>query len=176
MEGDLRFGVLHHLLQVPSEPGLSDVLHDGLDVEQVVIQTTVPNLDFIPKGRPTNNPSELFLSGAADLFLNRLSKSYDYVIIDSVPVLVADDTTSLAPKVEGIVFVVRGGFTSIPLARRALELLRRRQGCVLGVVCNRGAGHLMHYGSEEVPPLGRETNGRPAPVAGAHRNGQSRVE
>lgn len=159
VEGDLRCGVLHRLLNVPNEPGLTDVLRDGLGVNQAVVHTSVPNLSFIPKGSPADNPGELFLGPAADSFLSGTSKDYDYVIIDSVPILAADDTTSLAPKVDGIVFVVRGAFTSIPLARRALELLRKRQGCVLGVVCNRSASHLADYNYARTYQTHRDSNG-----------------
>jgi succinoglycan biosynthesis transport protein ExoP len=164
VEGDLRCGVLHQLLQVAAEPGLSDVLRDGLEPSRVIVPTEVPNLSFLPQGRPINDPGELFLSDAADRFLGAIAKDYDYVILDSAPVLAADDTTSLAPKVEGIVFVVRGGFTSIPLARRGLELLHQRQGRVLGVVCNRGAADLNHSGYEKVYQRHRGSNGLEHPA------------
>ena len=62
--------------------------------------------------------------------------SIDYVIIDSAPVMVADDTTSLAPKIDATLFVVRYGFSSIRTSLKALDLLRDRQANMLGLVCN----------------------------------------
>ena len=59
------------------------------------------------------------------------------IIIDSIPIFAADDTTSLAPKVDGVLFVMRNKFTSADTARHALELLYERQGKVLGLVFNR---------------------------------------
>jgi capsular exopolysaccharide synthesis family protein len=145
VDADLRCGVLPELLGARSEPGLADVLKDGKSLAEAIVTTRIPNLSFLPPGRRVNNPGELFLSVEADEFLAQVYRDYDYVVIDSVPVLAADDTTSLAPKVEGIVFVVRGSFTGTRSAQRALEMLHDRQGCVLGAVCNRGADDVPNY-------------------------------
>src|SRR5438309_10976623 len=61
---------------------------------------------------------------------------YDYIIIDSSPVLAADDTTSLAPKIDATIFVVRLSYTSARLAKKALELLYGRHVNIPGVILN----------------------------------------
>jgi Mrp family chromosome partitioning ATPase len=61
---------------------------------------------------------------------------YDYIIIDSSPVLAADDSTSLAPKIDATLFVVRLSYTSARLTRKSLELLYNRQVNVPGVILN----------------------------------------
>ena len=61
---------------------------------------------------------------------------YDYVILDTVPVMAADDVTSLAPHVDGVLFVIRAEFTSARVARAALDSLYQRQVRVLGLVFN----------------------------------------
>jgi Mrp family chromosome partitioning ATPase len=58
------------------------------------------------------------------------------VIFDSSPVLAADDTTSLAPKLDAAMFVVRFSLSSTRLSKKAIELLRDRQANVIGIVCN----------------------------------------
>jgi Mrp family chromosome partitioning ATPase len=68
--------------------------------------------------------------------LREVYADYEYVIIDSSPVLVADDTSSLAPKMDAVLFVVRFGESSARLGQRAVELLRQRQANVLGLVLN----------------------------------------
>jgi len=61
---------------------------------------------------------------------------YDYVILDTVPVMAADDVTSLAPHVDGVIFVIRAEFTSARVARASLNSLYQRQVRVLGLVFN----------------------------------------
>ena len=65
--------------------------------------------------------------------------------MDSIPVFAADDTTSLAPKMDAVLFVIRGSFTGTRTARRALELLYERQAKVLGLVYSRANAHSRGY-------------------------------
>ena len=73
-------------------------------------------------------------------------QQFDYVLIDSSPVFAADDTATLAPMVDGTLFVVRNRFSRPRPAREALELLFQRQAKVLGLVFNRAdASARSHY-------------------------------
>jgi Mrp family chromosome partitioning ATPase len=103
------------------------------------INTQLSNggLWLLPRGKTAHNSGELFLSEKCDRLLARMREDYDCVILDSIPVFAADDTTSLAPKVDGVLFVIRNKFTSADTARHALELLYERQAKVLGLVFNR---------------------------------------
>ena len=69
-------------------------------------------------------------------FLQEAASKYDYVILDSVPVMAADDVTSLAPLVDGVLFVIRAVYTSARVAQASLEALYQRQVRVLGLVFN----------------------------------------
>ena len=124
-----RFGV-------PAEPGLSEVLSKGSAWEAAVHATRFSNLFVLPAGASTAQPSELFISEATKRFLRDAAGKYDYVILDTVPVMAADDVTSLAPQVDGVLFVIRAVFTSARVARAALESLYQRQVRVLGLVFN----------------------------------------
>ena len=68
--------------------------------------------------------------------IREMYNQYDYIIIDSSPVLAADDTTSLAPKIDATLFVVRLSYTSARLTKKSLELLYNRQVNVPGVILN----------------------------------------
>ena len=61
---------------------------------------------------------------------------FDYVVFDTPPVIILDDTLCLAPKLDATIFVVRFNNSSVRSSRRALELLARRQANVIGLVCN----------------------------------------
>ena len=79
----------------------------------------------------------LFLNPAIDQILARFREQYDYVLIDSCPMFAADDTSTLAPKADGVLFVVRSRFSHARVVREALELLFHRQARVLGLILNR---------------------------------------
>ena len=69
-------------------------------------------------------------------FLQESAAEYDYVLIDTAPVMAADDVTSLAPRVDSVIFVVRAEYTSSRVARAALDMLYQRKARVLGLVFN----------------------------------------
>jgi capsular exopolysaccharide synthesis family protein len=137
IDGDMRRGQLQKFFQLPSEPGLSDLLTGQMGVKEVVHQTPYENLFFVPTGKPTEVPGELFLNGRTDVVLRDLAANYDFVLIDTPPILATDDTTSLAPKTDGVLFVVRESFSKSCLVRPALDQLLQRQAKVLGLIVNR---------------------------------------
>jgi Mrp family chromosome partitioning ATPase len=77
--------------------------------------------------------------------LAQLRQQYDCVIMDSIPIFAADDTTSLAPKLDAVLFVVRGSHTGTRTIRHALDLLYDRQAKVMGLVFNRANGASRSY-------------------------------
>jgi succinoglycan biosynthesis transport protein ExoP len=106
-------------------------------IERVMVETSIPGLFFVPCGKFASNGSELFLGPSADAFLKQVKDRFDYVLVDSAPVFAADDATSLAPKMDSVIFVVRSRYTRAALARKALDALYQRQAKVLGLVFNR---------------------------------------
>src|SRR5437763_11997375 len=90
----------------------------------------------MPRGKTLGQPSEHLLRETTDVLLREVYNHYDYIIIDSSPVLAADDSTSLAPKIDATLFVVRLSYTSARLTRKSLELLYNRQVNVPGVILN----------------------------------------
>ena len=94
------------------------------------------NLHVLPRGRNVPQPSEYLLNRNTDRLLQELYPLYDYIIIDSSPVLAADDTASLAPKIDATLFVVRMGFTSAKMTRKSLEILYDRQANIPGLILN----------------------------------------
>ena len=136
VDGDLRKGCLHDLLGLESTPGLSDLLLSPGEADKFIQASPMPNLWFLARGSRPRNPGDLFLSHVFDDLLAALRERFDYVIIDSGPVFAADDTTTLAPKVDGTLFVVRSHFSRSGVVKEALELLYQRQATVLGLILN----------------------------------------
>jgi len=145
VDGDLRKGILHKKFNVSTTPGLSEVLSQGLEWSKLVVPTHSPNLSLLPRGNVSKNPGELFLTSQIQDRLKEMSALYDYVIIDSAPVMAADDVTSLSPHVEGVIFLIRARYTSARVAHAALELLNQREVDVLGLVFNGVEAHAAEY-------------------------------
>jgi polysaccharide biosynthesis transport protein len=136
VDADLRKGALHRRFELPAEPGLSEVLSKGVDWETAVRPTKYNNLFILPAGAYTAQSSELFVKEATTRLLQDAAAKFDYVVLDTVPVMAADDVTSLAPQVDGVLFVIRAVFTSARVARASLESLYQRRVRVLGLVFN----------------------------------------
>jgi len=136
IDGDLRRGALREAFGVSSKIGFSEVLKQEVNWQEVVVPTSYPNLFIIPRGKTLGQPSEHLLRESTDALLREMYDHYDYIIIDSSPVLAADDSTSLAPKIDATLFVVRLSYTSARLTRKSLELLYNRQVNVPGVILN----------------------------------------
>jgi polysaccharide biosynthesis transport protein len=133
---DLRRGALREAFGISSKIGFSEVLKQEVNWREVVVPTAVPTLFVLPRGKTLSQPSEHLLRDSTEALLKEIYQHYDYVIIDSSPVLAADDTTSLAPKIDATIFVVRLSYTSARLTKKALELLYNRQVNIPGVILN----------------------------------------
>jgi succinoglycan biosynthesis transport protein ExoP len=133
---DLRRGALREAFGISSKIGFSEVLKGEVNWQEVVVPTAYETLFVLPRGKTLSQPSEHLLRDSTEALLREIYQHYDYVIIDSSPVLAADDTTSLAPKIDATIFVVRLSYTSARLTKKALELLYNRQVNIPGVILN----------------------------------------
>lgn len=136
IDADLRRGHLHDAFNTPNLVGLSSVLSGQSSWKDAIVQPENYQFDIIPRGPIPPNPGELFLSKSAVDIFHQLRDVYDYVIVDSAPILATDDTSSIAPKLDGTIFLTRTSYTSARLTRNALDLLYQRQVKVLGIVLN----------------------------------------
>lgn len=145
VDGDMRRGALNEYFELPITPGFSEVLQGGVSWREAVRNTAQENLQILPRGRTLNRTSEYYLGSVTDDFLRDVHQEYDFVVIDSAPVLAKDDTTSLAPKVDTVLMVARATVSSARLTRTALLALYKRQVNVLGFVLNGAAKSAPDY-------------------------------
>ncbi len=150
IDADLRRPTQHTLFSVSQTPGLAEVISTTTSASEAIQPTWVQGLSLLTAGDTSLNPGSLFLKETTDLFLKDVLGSYDIILIDSAPVMATDDTANLAPKVDGVLFVVRGAFTSARVAQEALSMLRQRRIRILGLVFNRSRNTMTesyYYGS-----------------------------
>ena len=134
MDADLRCSRLHVPLGAPASPGLTDYLRGDADETKVIQFNSESNLCFIPGGTEVTNPSELLSNGRLKTLLDRVSPMFDWVILDSAPLIPVADSSFLADLVDGVMMVVRAGVTPSATAQRAVQELQGRT--VVGVVLN----------------------------------------
>jgi protein-tyrosine kinase len=134
IDADLRCSRMHVPLGAPLSPGLTDYLRGDADETKIVQFNSESNLCFIPGGTEVANPSELLSNGRLKTLLDRVSPMFDWVILDSAPLIPVADSSFLADLVDGVVMVVRAGVTPSATAQRACQELQGRN--VVGVVLN----------------------------------------
>jgi len=130
---DLRKPLMHKIFQQENSCGFSNLIMQGLPVSDVA-KTFMENLDLITSGPIPPNPSEMLSSAKTRSLWSELSKIYDYVLIDSPPVLAVADASILASQAEGVLMVVRSGSTRNDFARRAKEQLLTANADIIGTV------------------------------------------
>ena len=99
----------------------------------------------MPAGKDDDSSSDLLLRCRVDLLLKDLAGQFNYIVIDSAPVLVTDDAACLGPLTDGVFMVVRAGHTSSRMACEALDRLLRRNSKILGMIYNRAPASTDYY-------------------------------
>jgi receptor protein-tyrosine kinase len=144
VDGDLRRPRLAKYLDVLGSVGVSTVLSGGAALDEVLQQTKFPRLSVLAAGPTPPNPSELLGSLAAEKMLSELRSRFDYVIIDSAPLLAVTDGAILAAKSDGALVVVKAGKTRRDQLAHAIGMLNDVGATVLGAVLTmmptRGSG------------------------------------
>jgi capsular exopolysaccharide synthesis family protein len=151
IDADYRRSSAHRNFGVDLKPGLVGVLSQEVSVDQAIVPTAEQNLFVLPAGECGDNSSDLFLRGRVDLLLRDVGQKFDYVLVDSAPVLATDDAACLGPHTDGAFMVVRASYTSSRMASEALERLNRRHVKVLGMVYNcapKSSDYYYQYSSE----------------------------
>jgi capsular exopolysaccharide synthesis family protein len=138
IDADMRRPGLHRPLRLTNDRGLSQVLVGQARVRDVIQRTVDPNLLAITAGHTPPNPSELLTSERMRTLLTNLQRGpFDWIIIDTPPVLAVTDAVTLTPHVSGVTFVVGAEMTRRRLAERALETIMSTHPRQVGVVLNK---------------------------------------
>ncbi|MBO5340892.1 MAG: CpsD/CapB family tyrosine-protein kinase [Oscillospiraceae bacterium] len=133
---DLRRPKLARLLQMGSKVGLSNLIVNPRLLDEAIKHTRLSGLDVILSGNVPPNPSELLGSGRMDALLEQLKEHYDYIFLDSPPVNMVTDAVVLAPKSDGVIFLVRAGRSERGAVVHAVEQLEYAKAKILGFVLN----------------------------------------
>jgi capsular exopolysaccharide synthesis family protein len=145
---DLRKPSCHRALGIDNDRGLSSYLAGQSDLAGVTRQLATPRLFFIPAGPTPPNPAELVGSKRMRDALAEMRDAYDFVIVDSPPVIPVTDAVVLSREADGVLLVVKGHDTPRELVRRARDQLQQSGARLLGAVVNNvdlGWGDMYFY-------------------------------
>jgi Mrp family chromosome partitioning ATPase/capsular polysaccharide biosynthesis protein len=137
IDGDIRRPSLHERLELPLAPGFVDVLN-GIDATSVTHATSTPELFAIPSGAAVIEGQNRLPEGTQlDEVLHKLSADYDYILLDSAPILDASETLRYASGSDAVILVIRHSATPLDLVEQSLVELQSMNLPFVGLVLNR---------------------------------------
>ena len=137
LDADIRKGRVAKYFKCKNSPGLSDYLSGLATLDEVLRPSNVnENLFFIPCGTHSPKPYELLESEAMNELLKELKQRFDYVVIDTPPILLVSDALAVASKTDGTVLVCRHHLSYVSDMQKSLATLQFTKVNVLGIVVN----------------------------------------
>ncbi len=143
IDADFRRPRVHKLFGVPAKVGLKSVITGEAELNDAIQATAVPGLFVLPCGPIPPNPAELLTLTQFSEILKVIREQYDFVIIDTPPLLAVTDPCVVVPHVDGVILTLRISKNARPHALRAKEILATLGASILGLVVNgmvRGKG------------------------------------
>ena len=134
IEGDLRRPVLARQFGLGKLDGLAEWLQTDAQASPNIYHLEEPDFWLMPAGQPPTNPLELMQAGRLSGLMKQLTPLFDWIVVDSPPLLPLADTTVWARMADGVLLVVREGKTEKAPLLRGLEILKKAD--LLGVVLN----------------------------------------
>jgi capsular exopolysaccharide synthesis family protein len=156
VDADLRIPAMDRALGASATPGLAEFLGGAADITAILQRGPSDNLFFIPAGKVVANPTELISNGRFESLMKRMTAAFDWIILDSPPVIPVSDARMLAAFCDGVMLLVNSGTTPRDLAQKACGEFPRSQ--ILGVILNRVEQHHA-YGSYYYYDKGNRSKG-----------------
>ena len=137
IDADMRKPVVAEAYQLgKTAKGLSELVSMNAEVSDCIHKTDNKRLDVLPAGVVPPNPLELLSSNRFKLVIKELKEHYDYIIMDSPPVVAVSDPRVLASIADGVVFVVKADHTTHKLAKKGVKKLLDMGTHIIGTVLN----------------------------------------
>lgn len=146
IDADFRRPTVHHLFGLSPKRGLGSVIGGDAELAEVILPSGIPGLSILPCGPIPPNPAELLSLPRFKELLDYIREQFDFVIVDTPPLLAVTDPCMVVPLVDGVVLTLRISKQNRPAAQRAKEILATLAATVVGVVVNAVNHHGQGYG------------------------------
>ncbi|WP_027308873.1 CpsD/CapB family tyrosine-protein kinase [Caloramator sp. ALD01] len=155
IDADLRKPTVHKKFKLSNQTGLTNILIEDKNPFEV-IQKYSDNLYILTSGILPPNPAEVVASNKLKNFINEMKNHFDYILLDSPPVIAVTDAQILSSFLDGVILVVSSGEAEKELVKKAKDLLDKVNANIIGVVLNKlelksrkGYGYYYYYYGEE---------------------------
>lgn len=145
IDADMRRGRMAKYLGVEQRFGLSEVLAGKVKEEDALFKIDMDNISFMAAGAVPENPAELLGSEKMHDLLSRMKTQFEYVIVDTPPIISVTDASIIGPVSDGVLMVVQAGRTQRGIVKRAVELLEQTHSKIIGHVLTNIEYHLPEY-------------------------------
>lgn len=136
VDSDMHRPRQHKILNVPNRVGLVNVLAGEADLEDMIVTTSVPNLDFLPGGKLSAGIHGLLNTRRMKELVGKLGEKYDQVFFDAPPIIGVSDASLLAREVDAVLLVIQHRKYPKTVASRARDMLQNVGANLIGVVLN----------------------------------------
>lgn len=136
IDADMRLGELHKMFNMTQDNGLGDYLAQDVNITAVVHPTTMDNVDFMPRGQHPHNPASLLSGDKFTTMMTELNAHYDYIIMDSPPILAASDAIIMSQYADKVLMVTRYDKSIEGQVVYAIKQMHKANVQVDGIVLN----------------------------------------
>ena len=145
IDANLRNPVFHKIFGVQNGKGLAELLTNEMDINSAIQATSYRNLLVMPAGRCIQNQAHKFENKRLKGIIGELKAEFDFVILDSAPILPYSDTQVLASKLDGVILIVKAEHTRWEVVQNAKEDLEKSGAHILGAILNDRQYHIPEF-------------------------------
>jgi capsular exopolysaccharide synthesis family protein len=145
VDADLRRASMSKYLGVKTELGLADLISNGTNMDDALLNLGIDNLTFLPAGKSSHNPAELLASDKLQKLISQLKSKYDYLIFDTPPIIPVTDAGLLGAQTDGVIIVIQAERTQKGVVKHSEGLLKQAEARLLGYILTNIQYHIPGY-------------------------------
>jgi capsular exopolysaccharide synthesis family protein len=145
VDADLRRTRITKYLGITSQLGLADLLTNGANIDEALLNIGVDNLTLLPAGKPPRNPAELLGANKMKNLLGALRSKYDYIILDTPPIIPLTDAGVVGAQTDGVIMVIQASRTQRGVIKHGEGLLKQAHAKLLGYILTNIQYHIPAY-------------------------------
>ncbi|MFA4932975.1 MAG: CpsD/CapB family tyrosine-protein kinase [Candidatus Omnitrophota bacterium] len=145
VDADLRRASMSKYLGLDAHNGLADLILDGMNVEDTILNIGIENLSIMPAGKIPHNPAEILGSPKMANLISLLKSKYDYIIFDTPPIIPVTDAGVIGAQTDGIIMVIMAGRTQKGVVKHSENLLKQSHSKILGYILTNIQYHIPAY-------------------------------